>query len=101
ARRRAGLSQADLADRLGRPQSSVARWEAGARTPSMEVVREVARACGLELTFGFARADDSYDWLIDRQLELAPAERLARMLGSTHFDPLSALQALDERRVAY
>src|SRR5438309_11144439 len=101
ARRRAGLSQVELAERLSRPQSSVARWERGARTPSLEVVREVAQACGLELTFGFARADDSYDWLIDRQLELPPAERLARMLGGIDFEPLSVLQALHERRVSY
>jgi transcriptional regulator with XRE-family HTH domain len=101
ARRRAGLSQADLAGRLGRPQSSVGRWEAGTRTPSLEVVRDVAEACGLELTLGFARADDSYDWLINRQLELAPSERLARMLASADFDPLKVLEMLDSSLVDY
>lgn len=101
ARRRAGLSQVELAERLRRTQSSIARWEAGARTPSLEVVREVAAACGLEFTFGFARADDSYDWLIDRQLELAPDERLARMLAATDFDPLAVLAALHEHRLPY
>ena len=101
ARKRAGLSQAELAARLGRPQSSVGRWEAGLRTPSLEVVREVARACGLELRFGFARADDSYDWLIERQLELKPAERLRRMLDGVSFDPLPVLRAFHEWRVSY
>jgi transcriptional regulator with XRE-family HTH domain len=101
ARKRAGLSQAELAARLGRPQSSVARWESGLRTPSLEVVRDVARACELELRFGFARIDDSYDWLIDRQLELKPVERVSRMLNGVAFEPLPILQALHEWGVSY
>lgn len=47
-------------------------------TPSLESVREVVRACGLELTFGLANADEHrHDAaLIDRSLRLTPAERL-------------------------
>ena len=101
ARKRAGLSQAELAARLGRPQSAVARWESGLRTPSLEVVREVARACELELRFGFARIDDSYDWLIDRQLELEPVARLSGMLNGVAFEPLPTLQALHDWGVTY
>jgi transcriptional regulator with XRE-family HTH domain len=33
ARKRAGISQRELAERLGRPQATIARWEAGAREP--------------------------------------------------------------------
>lgn len=101
ARKRAGLSQAELAARLGRPQSSVARWEAGLRAPNLETVREVARACGLELTLGLPRADDSYDWLIDRQLELGPGERLRTMLRGVTFDPVAVLRSLHDRGVAH
>jgi transcriptional regulator with XRE-family HTH domain len=100
ARKRAGLSQAELAERLGRPQSSVGRWETGRRTPSLEVVREVARACGLDLTYGLARADDSYDWLIDQQLALSPSERLARMHSGTG-DPISVLDVLQAATVDF
>ncbi|HEY2654118.1 MAG TPA: helix-turn-helix transcriptional regulator, partial [Solirubrobacteraceae bacterium] len=101
ARKRAGLSQAELAERLGRPQSSVGRWETGRRTPSLEVVREIVRACGLDLTYGLARADDSYDWLIDQQLALSPSERLARMHAGTSFDPISVLDGLKSATVEF
>lgn len=96
ARKRAGLTQAELAARIRRPQSTVARWEAQRRTPSLEVLREVADACGLELTVRFAKADNSYDWFIARQLELPPAERLATM--SAGYDVLPLLRALHARQ---
>ena len=76
ARLRAGLTQAELGRRLGKPQSTIARWESGAARPSLEKLREAVRACGLELTFGLANYDDSYLSHINRQLTLAPGERL-------------------------
>ena len=76
ARRRAGLTQEQLAERLGKPRPTVARWESGRHVPSMETVRAIADACGLELTYGLANADDSYVSLIERQLALTPGERL-------------------------
>lgn len=80
ARRRAGLSQGELAARLGRDRATIARWEAGRNAPSLEAVRELLRACGLELTVGVARFDDSYDALVDAQLSRTPPERLAHVL---------------------
>jgi transcriptional regulator with XRE-family HTH domain len=76
ARLRAGLTQAELGRRVGRPQSSIARWERGAVTPSFETLRELVRACGLELMFRFANYDDSYVPDIERYLELTPKERV-------------------------
>jgi transcriptional regulator with XRE-family HTH domain len=76
ARLRAGLTQAELGKRVGRPQSSIARWERGAVKPSFETLRELIRACGLELTFRFANHDDSYLRHIERSLELTPKERV-------------------------
>ncbi len=49
ARLRAGLTQCELGERLGKAQSVIARWERGDATPSLETLREVVRACGLEL----------------------------------------------------
>ncbi len=49
ARRRAGLTQAELADRLGIARSTVARWEMRRTLPAYETLVEVAKACGLEL----------------------------------------------------
>jgi transcriptional regulator with XRE-family HTH domain len=76
ARLRAGLTQAELARRLGRPQSQIARWENGRVVPSLETLRRVVRACGLELTFGLANYDDSYIAYIEELLELSPQERI-------------------------
>jgi transcriptional regulator with XRE-family HTH domain len=70
------MTQAELGRRVGRPQSSIARWERGAVTPSFETLRELIRACGLELTFRFANYDDSYVAHVERYLQLTPKERL-------------------------
>ena len=78
-RRRAGLSQEQLAGRMGRPQSTIARWEKGQQHPPLESVIEALRACDLELTVGIARYDDSYEAQIARQLQLDPAERVMRL----------------------
>lgn len=64
---------------MNRSQSQIARWERGDVKPSLETLRELIRACGLELTFGLANYDDSYDSHIARQLRLTPAERVRHM----------------------
>ena len=79
ARLRAGLTQAELARRAGTSQPAIARWESGAVQPSLERLRELIRACGLELTYGLANYDDSYVSHINRQLSLSPAERVRDM----------------------
>jgi transcriptional regulator with XRE-family HTH domain len=77
ARKRAGVSQAALARRAGKPISSIGRWERGEVLPSLETLRELVRACGLELTFHLANGDDGHDAaLIERALERSPAVRV-------------------------
>jgi transcriptional regulator with XRE-family HTH domain len=76
ARLRAGLTQAELGRRMKRSQSQIARWERGDVKPSLETLRELIRACGLELTFGLATYDDSYDEWIERYLALPVEERI-------------------------
>jgi transcriptional regulator with XRE-family HTH domain len=78
ARRRSGLTQAELASRLCKSQSEIGRWERGEVKPSFETLRHVVRACGLELTVGLANGDDSYVPDIDQMLALAPRERISR-----------------------
>lgn len=91
-RRRAGLSQEQLAERLGRTQSTIARWESGYQRPPLESVVEALHACGLELTVGMARYDDSYESLIAGQLLLDPAERVRRLARrAAGFDPIGVL----------
>lgn len=84
ARRRAGLSQAELARRSGVAQSLIGRYERYEVTPSIERLRSLVGACGLELTFRLAKADPSdHDAvLIERELRRTPAERLARGLSA-------------------
>lgn len=80
ARLRAGLTQAELGRRVKRNQSAIARWESGRVTPSLETLRHVIRACGLELWFHLYNYDDSYVPFIERNLELSPAERVRHMM---------------------
>lgn len=77
ARLRAGLTQAELGRRAGRPQSVIGRWERGEVLPSLETLRGLIRACGLELTFELASYDDSYVPHIERMLRMTPAQRVA------------------------
>jgi transcriptional regulator with XRE-family HTH domain len=49
-REEAGLRQVDLADRLGRHQSFVSKYETGERRLDLVELRDVARACGVSIT---------------------------------------------------
>ena len=81
ARLRAGLSQAELGRRVGKPASVVGRWERGAVLPSLETLRNLVRACGLELCFRLATHDDSYRPYIERMLAMTPGERVAHAIA--------------------
>jgi DNA-binding XRE family transcriptional regulator len=60
ARKRAALTQAQLAERVGTSQSVIARLEGGTdkRTPSLPLLAKIAQACQghLEVRFRFSRA---------------------------------------------
>lgn len=49
ARERLGVTQAELAARIGSTQPAIARLEAGGVTPSLVTLRRIAAALGLEL----------------------------------------------------
>ena len=85
ARRRAGLSQAELARRAGKPTSVVGRWERGEVKPSLETLRDMIRACGLELGFRLSAYDDAQDSVISAALDLSPEERLAQLESWAEF----------------
>jgi ribosome-binding protein aMBF1 (putative translation factor) len=48
-RDRAGLTQAELARRMGTTQSSIARIESGGSLPTVEMLARLARAMGISL----------------------------------------------------
>lgn len=53
AREAKGLSQSQLADRMGTQQSVIARLEGGGITPTLPTLKRVADALGTKLTVGF------------------------------------------------
>ena len=48
-RDRAGLSQMELAERLGVSRQAVSRWESGDTTPTMDKLKSLARIYGVSL----------------------------------------------------
>lgn len=52
-RDRLGLTQAELAKRMGTTQPTIARLEAGGVTPSLDTLHRAANALGLELVVDF------------------------------------------------
>ena len=51
-RSEAGLTQAELAERMGTTQSAIARMEGGGTRPTLETLEKVAVAVGSELVVG-------------------------------------------------
>ena len=76
ARLRAGLTQRELAERLGTRQPVIARWESGAAEPGFATVERALRACGFDLDVAIANRDDDHPRLIEDHLRLTPAQRL-------------------------
>ena len=76
ARRLGGLTQADLARRLGTTQSAVSNWERGRDTPRVDTLARILEACGFEADMTFRRLDDVDRSQIRQNLAMTPAERL-------------------------
>ncbi|MBA3620065.1 MAG: helix-turn-helix transcriptional regulator [Acidothermales bacterium] len=84
ARRRAGLTQAQLAERAGTTQSAVARWERGRSAPSFDTVRRLVRACGFDLFVTIEEYDAS---------DIAQAEQVLRLTTEERSDRLEQMVA--------
>lgn len=63
SRDRAGLSQMELADRLGVSRQAVSRWESGDTTPTMDKLKTLAKIYGVSL-----------DWLCSDAADREPPE---------------------------
>lgn len=55
-RERLGLTQSELAEKMGTTQPTIARLEAGGVTPSLDTLHRAADALGLELVVDFREA---------------------------------------------
>ena len=77
ARRDAGLTQQQLAGRLGLSQAAVARLERNGANPTIGTLVRVLGAAGRTLELGLGRPAPSIDEsLIREALRLSPAERI-------------------------
>lgn len=83
ARLKAGLTQTELADRLGRDRAQVARWEIGGQQPSFENVQAAIEACGLALRLEIVERAQTpvLDAEVETSLLQAPQQRVQTLLG--------------------
>lgn len=96
ARKRAGLTQAELASRAGTTQSAIARLERGESAPSLEHLTQLVRACGFDLMVRLVPYD-SHDWaLAQGNRMLGVEDRLKKMLASVRLGT-AARAALTQR----
>lgn len=98
ARKRAGLTQAELGRRAGVPQSTIARIESGARTPSTDMVERLVRAAGFDIRAGLGEPDPGTTSLFEGTLRRTPAERLADATRAARFVLRGRRQIRDGRR---
>ena len=57
ARRRAGLTQTELAERVGTSQPAIARYERARSLPDLPTLHRIMEACGFELRLSFGEPD--------------------------------------------
>ena len=91
ARKRAGLTQAELAERAGTTQSAIARLESGRTSPALEQVERLLKLCGFQLVVQLAPYDDSDLVQAEANLRRSLDERLDRMTATVN--RLAALKA--------
>ena len=58
-RARAGLTQEQLAQRMGTTQSAIARLESGQQMPGIRTLEKLAEATGMRLVVRFERPDEA------------------------------------------
>ncbi|MGH8923361.1 MAG: helix-turn-helix domain-containing protein [Acidimicrobiia bacterium] len=90
ARAQAGLSQTELARRLGSKQPAVSRWERGEDEPRLTTLVRLLRACDVALVLSVEPVEVDRSQ-IRQQLALSPAQRLASVAN------LSRLRATARR----
>ena len=81
ARKEAGLSQTELAKRLGCKQSVVSRWETGVDEPRLSTLERVLRACGFSVALVVEPEDFVDRSQIRQQLAQTPDQRLESVVN--------------------
>lgn len=85
ARKRAGMTQRELAAATGLSQPTITRIESGAIEASLEQIGRLIAACGLELRVSLVAADQS-DWSVAlHNLRLDPETRVRQHQAALRF----------------
>ncbi len=82
ARLKADLTQAELAERIGRDRAQIARWEIGGQQPSFENLQAVVQACGFVLKVEIVIPEQTpvLDAELETSLLQAPQQRVQALL---------------------
>jgi transcriptional regulator with XRE-family HTH domain len=97
ARRRAGLTQDQLAARVGLSQPTIARIESGKISPSFERLTSLVRAAGFDLVVHVVPLDDDNFVLAQQNVQRSPEQRLQAVLSTLEFAE-AGRQAMKEAR---
>lgn len=81
ARRRAGLTQAELAERISTAQPNVARWESADMSPSVDVLTRVVQACGLDLLVRLVPRESGEWTAVEDSEQTSLDQRLEKLAG--------------------
>lgn len=75
ARRRAGLTQRQVAERGGTSQSAIARYERGTALPDLDTPSRLLLACGFDLRMRLEPHDRHDEQLLEERLAMTPVQR--------------------------
>jgi transcriptional regulator with XRE-family HTH domain len=78
ARRRAGLTQRELALRAGTSQPAIARYERAKALPELGTLHRLVEACGLELRLSLSPRDPQTEAALEIARDSTTEERLLR-----------------------
>lgn len=85
ARAQLDMTQRDLAEAAGVPQSTIARIESGTRQPSLPALARILASVGLQPRISLA-VYDSHDDVLDSEVErLTESDRAARESAQDRF----------------
>ena len=99
-RKRAGLTQTQLAERIGTTQSAIARIETGNGSPTLARLSEIAEACGFDIQVHVVATDPGgQDWsLVQDAKRRTPEERFDRNRRAVRFAQKGRLAMADAKR---
>ena len=74
-----GLTQQELATRLGTSQSAVSAWESGRENRRVDTLAKILQACGFEASLVLRHRDDIDQSQIGLHLAMTPAQRVTHL----------------------